>query len=845
VAPSSKQKLAKYGLLLCAQVLALLVFVLLSRAESGRPHGTRDVPLPAPVAHRKLAIVFVDSLSDRVAVDPQVMPNLGALAQRGVSLEVTPCRDQLTYLCLRALLTGYDESSLLAVRGNFNHEKSASDNLLDRAAEAGLRIAVVGSHDFEPYGGALFKAKFGAGDAKSEALLFSDLARLDPERRADVTLFSLSNGDRTAHAFGTHSPKYSEAFRALDGIIGRVVTWAGPDADVLVFGDHGHDEMGRHLPGLASTSYAVYAGPSFRRGVSFNAALTDHRAILGLLLGVPTPPSYSGPGLDRIFAAGQLSAAQLQRLPELQAPAVRSSSRIPRYALAGLTLLLAVVIGRKLLELAGLARGPAETAAALGALLMAAAGSNYDAVRHRIHDHGSEPIRSFYLLVPLALGFALAAIWRRRNALLEHPFERTLERGAFATVLVSFCLLFPTAYYYGASRGTVLAAGVSVLTVFAMRVHLLPSRRERMAAAVLALCIVGSLWSLYGLRDVGGQTREMAYFVLSSPLFDRFASLTLLAATFGLWLCFASARDRSGRDLALAAFLGVTSLLLERLALPVARYLLPVAMAGYVWLRFKPVTRFVATRFFSGVIALGLFYGEEALHVAPMLVLALCLLLTLHFWRRFLPNEPEARATAVGLTLAVACYFLLWPTIGMRFSGIDFRFMFEWVPLARYEELWWVIGLGMVLKFVWPYALLADLARRSVGGRTQAWVCLTFGLKLLALAVFAAWYATSHALLSNGALEILAELALLIVLGVFAWPSPVRAMRAIFAEILLPPLGRAERACDSGSPLHGPLARPMMSSCVPPRSRIDDPERLIPSPVQTGRSERSGRGGRA
>jgi hypothetical protein len=598
------------------------------------------------------------------------------------------------------------------------------------------------------------------------------------------------------------------------------------------------------LPGLASTSYAVYAGPSFRRGVSFKAALTDHRAILGLLLGVPTPPSYAGPSLEQIFAPGALSAAQLRFVPELHAPPARAASRIPRYALAFITLLLGFAIGRRLLQLAGLGRAAAQIAAGASALLMALAGYDYDALRQHIHDHGSEPIRSLYLLVPLALGFVLAAVWRKR-APCARSLERVLERGSFVTVLLCFCLLFPTAYYYGASRGTVLAAIVSVITVFAMRLQQLPSRRARVEATALAACICFALWSLYALRDVGGQTREMAYFVLASPLFDRFASFTLLGASAGLWLCFAHARDRSRRDLVLAAFLGVVSLLLARLAWTSARWLLPAAMTGYFWLRFKPATRFVATRFFFGVIALGSFYGEDALHVAPMLVLALCLLLTLHFWRRFLPDEPEARATATGLTLSVACYFLLWPTLGMRFSGIDFRFMFEWVPITRYEELWWVIGLGMLLKFVWPYALLADLARQSVGGRTQAWVCLTFGLKLVSLSVFAAFYATTHALLSNGALEILAELALLIVLGAFAWPSPLRALRALTVEIAPVPLGRAERACDSGRPLHGPLARPMMSSCVPRRSQNYDPERLIPSPVQAGRPERSGRGGRA
>ena len=80
--------------------------------------------------------------------------------------------------------------------------------------------------------------------------------------------------------------------------------------------------MGRHLPGLPSTTVAVYAGPSFRRGVRSNATLSDHRALLGVLLGLPTPPSYLGPDLRAIFAPEALSRDQERQLPALRAQPV-------------------------------------------------------------------------------------------------------------------------------------------------------------------------------------------------------------------------------------------------------------------------------------------------------------------------------------------------------------------------------------------------------------------------------------------------------------------------------------------------------------------------------------------
>ena len=101
-------------------------------------------------------LVFVDSLSREIATDAERMPTLSKLAGEGAAFEVEPCRDQLTYLCLRAVLTGHDDSSLLAIADNFrpDHDGPAR-TLLSELAGRGERIVVVGSNDFHPYRAAL------------------------------------------------------------------------------------------------------------------------------------------------------------------------------------------------------------------------------------------------------------------------------------------------------------------------------------------------------------------------------------------------------------------------------------------------------------------------------------------------------------------------------------------------------------------------------------------------------------------------------------------------------------------------------------------------------------------
>ena len=133
-------------------------------------------------------------------------------------------------------------------------------------------------------------------------------------------------------------------------------------------------------PRLApSTTVAVYAGPSFRRGVRASAALTDHRALLGVLLGVSTPPSYLGPELRTIFAPDALTPDQLRQLPALRAPAHPQGNSTRSLLLSGLTLACALIIAQKLLKSVGLPPALRWLLPLVFGFLLAFVGCYYDA----------------------------------------------------------------------------------------------------------------------------------------------------------------------------------------------------------------------------------------------------------------------------------------------------------------------------------------------------------------------------------------------------------------------------------------------------------------------------------
>jgi hypothetical protein len=166
-----------------------------------------------------------------------------------------------------------------------------------------------------------------------------------------------------------------------------------------------------------------------------------------------------------------------------------------------------------------------------------------------------------------------------------------------------------------------------------------------------------------------------------------------------------------------------------------------------------------------GWLLLDLFY-KPALAAAlnVMLVGALASLLV---WQEAQVSE-RLRARAQSLVLLAAGYLALWPIAGMRLAGIDFSYMFRWIEVSRYEELWWLIALGVWVKQAWPYLLLA-LAARLAGLREGWQLPQLAAAKVLMLSVFAAAWGLVGPLTSLPGQEALNELAgvwfVLVVLG--------------------------------------------------------------------------------
>jgi hypothetical protein len=127
------------GTVVLAMAAALIVFVTTSTSDTS---DRAPIVRIAKASRERVLAVFVDSLADRVASDAAIMPELVALGREGASFSVEPCRDRLTYLCLRSILTGYDDASLAAFYQNFERRRDERGDTSSRTPHGSRARAI-------------------------------------------------------------------------------------------------------------------------------------------------------------------------------------------------------------------------------------------------------------------------------------------------------------------------------------------------------------------------------------------------------------------------------------------------------------------------------------------------------------------------------------------------------------------------------------------------------------------------------------------------------------------------------------------------------------------------------
>ncbi len=704
----------------------------------------------------RLFIYFVDSLRFDYAVDPRLMPRLNELLPQGVWGRVTPCSTNMTVHCVEAAFSGIDRSTVLAFGEDFNPQKSKlKTSWFFQMKNRGARITAVSDYVVPTlYSGALAESHVYRKGTSQKMLVEKALEQFaHPE--TNVTIVHLLGPHDDGQTFGSDSPQYRAQLKEVDELLGMVAARLSPSDSLLVMGDHGMDDDGRHMYNMDVPTFYLYRGPDFARGLRRDIHLLSHTFFLTVLFRLPFFPEYQGdfhwdafvPAVQQHY--GDETARALSR-PVLPARIHVSREYFARFAVLGLlwlagTLLLQLPFSPVPARMAALWAVPAVVLLYVGwfwalALLQALAalallrparprlrtpsfwllglallswgiarGATYHAFDQAVHEVKIGFTYAFYGL-ELLIGILLySLIFRPEN------WRRRLWGGSLAAMAVSPLLHYPSLYAYGYLRSLPFFMSVHFFAAFLL--FLDPagppgSRREKWSAAGLALLAGLSLLPQYSMFVEN-------FRIFDFPLLPHHEGSAWNAAAafvpYALSVGIAAWRlHLSRRELAFLLPLSILPFAswVWGQALPAAVF--GIALLGLIVFWNTKIRRisaslqwfiaFLGIQFFLSyayIFSFQVFYQIQMLLLCGFALLEESRLLEQHE-----PGLPRAGLALPGVALILLSYIAFF---GIRTCGIDFRFALAWFP-GLFETLWFLVFGATVVKYFAPVFLLEAFA---------------------------------------------------------------------------------------------------------------------------------------
>lgn len=702
----------------------------------------------------RLFIYFVDSLRFDYAVNPELMPHLNALLPQSVWGRVTPCATNMTVHCVEAAFSGIDRSTVLAFGEDFNPQKSKNKtSWFFQMKNRGARITAVSDYVIPTlYSGALTE-NYVYPKGTSQRFLVNKALSQFSRPDTNVTIVHLLGPHDDGQTFGSNSPQYRSQLKEVDELLGHVVSRLSPTDSLMVMGDHGMDDDGRHMYNMDVPTFYLYRGPDFARGVRRDIHLLSHTFFLTVLFRLPFYPEYQG---DFHWDAFQESVQQLYGDPAvrslsrpvmparihvsrgyfvrfcmlallwilglgllLQSPVSPVSLRlgIP-WAVASTVLLflgwfwalflLQAVMGVHLLRQSP-ARPKLPVFLVLGIFLAGWGvfrGFTYHAFDMAVHEVRIFFTYAFYLLELGAGIFLYTLLFRPAD------WRRRLWGGSIAALMLAPLLHYPSLYAYGYLRSLPFFASVHF---FASALLFLDSRlpfdgrRERADAVLMSLAAGLLLLPQYSM------------FVENFRIFDfprlphregSFLNAAIVFFPYALAVAAAARLLRIERR--------TLGFLLPAALLPFAAWVwggrLSFFLYGIVFLALIVYWNIKIKIFSPGLQWFIAFLGVEFslsyaysfsfqvfYQIQMLLICGFALLEEARLLEKHAPDLPRAGLFVPGAALVLLSFIAFF---GIRTCGIDFRFALAWFP-NMFETLWFLVFGATVVKYFAPAFLLA------------------------------------------------------------------------------------------------------------------------------------------
>lgn len=745
-----------------ALMLAIVAVGFWSMDELTKPAEVGDVvvePVPLEEFHggsRRVFLLILDSLPWRVATDPERMPNLVELMERSAVGKMETVHDAVSVPAMRAAFTGRDRVAVFGFVKNLWHGEEGFESIFTQTTEAGLSSLVYSDGTFRQFGKALPDQRdIGHG-------LEEELANIEEGRQAyvdgeyDVVVMHVLFTDTIGHLVGVHSDKYREEYAIADDLVKSIGESIPEEDTFIVMGDHGHDDLGRHLPGMDVPTIAVMRGPGFAPGARLDDLhIQDLRYLLswGMKLTPPAtvggrrhPNALAAPGpLPKVFderpdGAGRPtpprrtaeffgSVATIVFLVVMWTRLLRPQPRMPIFTMA--TSWIAVVI---------LTIGAATLVPVLAALLVALMGTFVPCLGRT-----GAALERRWLVVPIAAallvpwGMALSALqteigWPRHVTVTlcwivaiaigaVASLRVGAVRAAVGLMIAAFFLLPPTVYHYGLPSAMAPLWGALLIYVAISAWRRGASRRD-----IALMLPIGLLLLPFALVfSTNFQFEEWFVPVVKQIWWRRQEqdAHMLAIATAVVAKCVFFIPWRGGRAAQVTGLLavGIASYVQWRWTnltpefMPRHAYLIAIA-TGLVliavvrrpegaWRGVRQVI-VISTMYAAYYYLLRIDYKFYLWHD--------CLLAALFLTARYLDRlvDKDERGAAKCCLLVLAAMVATWVSSGWTFHRLEWGFMFDWFSVRFVEKTVGVFGLLIAARFCLPLFMARYVLRRAL-----------------------------------------------------------------------------------------------------------------------------------
>ena len=257
-----------------------------------------SLPAPFPPSGRRMFILMVDCLRYESAWDPAIMPFLNGLQNRSRYGYMKNSIDAVTAPSVRAAFTGKEKFSIFSVVSTFKAAYSIP-SVFTQLNDVNVSISCYSTLAFKQFDNDIdyyYEVERVRWDWKKNAETESETTELairDYENGDhDIVILHLLEPHDIVHKVGPDTKLLTDAFSVADNVIERLDRSIPTDENLLVMGDHGFADDGRHSYGLEVPTYFNIRDPGFKKDHELKIAITDIRYFVSWAMGLPLPDNY-------------------------------------------------------------------------------------------------------------------------------------------------------------------------------------------------------------------------------------------------------------------------------------------------------------------------------------------------------------------------------------------------------------------------------------------------------------------------------------------------------------------------------------------------------------------------